>query len=57
MIRLEGDKDVEGITMLGHVVSEVRQGSRLVWQSVRSCFGSGAWQNDKPWMNDEGWKN
>ena len=29
----------------------------LIWQAVRSCFGSGMWFNDKPWINDEIWKN
>ena len=38
-------------------VSAVYAGVRLVWQAIRSCFGSGAWFNDKPWLNDEGWKN
>jgi len=29
----------------------------LVWQAVRSCFGTGLWNNDKPWDNDELWNN
>lgn len=28
-----------------------------LWQAVRSCFGSGFWVNEKPWINDEAWKN
>lgn len=39
------------------VVQAVYKGLRLVWQAVRSCFGSGCWVNDKPWLNDEGWSN
>ncbi len=38
-------------------VIAVYAGSRLVWQSSRSCFGSGGWNNDLPWDNDDGWKN
>ena len=38
-------------------VSAVYAGARLVWQAVRSCFGGGGWNNDKPWDNDDGWKN
>lgn len=38
-------------------ISAVRYGTKLVWQAIRSCFGSGGWINDKPWLNDEGWKN
>ena len=42
----------------GNMVAQaVYRGLRLVWQSVRSCFGSGCWRNDKPWLNNEGWKN
>lgn len=29
----------------------------VVWQAIRSCFGSGFWVNKKPWLNNEGWKN
>lgn len=38
-------------------LAELRKGAVLIWQAVRSCFGSGGWINDKPWLNDEGWKN
>ena len=24
---------------------------------VNSCFGSGYWVNEKPWLNNEGWNN
>ena len=41
----------------GQTLAAVYHGLHLVWQAVRSCFGSGAWVNDKPWVNDEGWKN
>lgn len=37
-------------------ISYIQYGAKLVWQSVRSCFGSGAWVNEKPWLNEEGWK-
>lgn len=38
-------------------ISAIYKGVKLVWQSIRSCFGSGAWHNEKPWINDEGWRN
>ena len=41
----------------GQAIAAVYHGLQLVWMAVRSCFGSGAWVNDKPWVNDEGWKN
>lgn len=41
----------------GRVIASVYHGTRLVWQAVRSCFGSGGWINEKPWINEEGWRN
>ena len=26
---------------------------KLIWQAVRSCFGSGTWIGEKPWLGDE----
>lgn len=50
-------KDIVGIYHGGHVITAVYKGLQLVWQAVRSCFGSGQWLNDKPWINDEAWNN
>ena len=36
---------------------EMYRGKTLIWQSVHSAFGSGYWDNFKPWNNNEGWKN
>ena len=38
-------------------IASVYQGSKLIWQYIRSCFGRGYWLNDKPWSNTDGWKN
>lgn len=40
----------------GHAISAVYHGIRLVWQAVRSCFGSGIWIGNKPWIGSEKWK-
>lgn len=37
-------------------VQYVYRGARLVWQAIRSCFGSGAWLGDRPWLGDDPWK-
>lgn len=29
----------------------------VLYQAIRSCFGSGIWVNTKSWANDEAWKN
>lgn len=41
---------------------EVRRGRILVWEKeapgdVSSCFGSGHWINELPWLNDDAWVN
>ena len=33
------------------------KGLRLIWSSVRSCFGSGGWRDDRPWIDGESWKD
>lgn len=35
----------------------IYKGIRLIWKSIRSCFGSGGWDNNQPWDNNEGWNN
>ena len=45
------------VARLGRQIVEViYAGSRIVWQAVRSCFGSGKWIGDKPWIGEEKWK-
>lgn len=46
------------IKMFGNkVISKTYLGTKLLWQAVRSCFGSGQWKADKPWKGDEKWKS
>ena len=56
MIRKD-NKDVTFIAQGTRAVQAVYKGVVLVWQSVRACFGSGAWIDGKPWLNNENWKN
>ena len=41
----------------GRPLAAVYHGLRLVWMAVRSCFGSGVWVSEKPWLGNESWKN
>lgn len=52
-----GGKGISIARFSNKTISTIRYGVKLVWQAVRSCFGSGWWVNEKPWVNDEGWKN
>jgi hypothetical protein len=50
-------KEVIALYREGKTIQATYKGMYLIWQSIRSCFGSGAWVNEKPWLNEEGWKN
>ena len=50
-------KEIVALFRQGKPVQAMYKGAHLVWQAIRSCFGSGAWINEKPWINDEVWKN
>ena len=32
-------------------------GTRLKWAQARSCYGTGVWLPDKPWLDNDVWKN
>jgi hypothetical protein len=52
-----GRKEVVAFFKNNKSVQAVYKGAHLVWQAIRSCFGSGAWINEKPWIDEEAWKN
>lgn len=52
----KNQKEITGIYHAGKVITAVYRGVRLVWQAVRSCFGSGAWLGERPWLGDDPWK-
>ena len=42
-------------------IGAIYKGTNLMWltiyNAVRSCFGSGTWFGDKPWIGIDQWKN
>lgn len=50
-------KEIISLYKQGKPIQAMYKGIYLIWQGIRSCFGSGMWINEKPWLNDEGWKN
>lgn len=52
-----GDKEITLVQLGNKVITQIYLGAKLVWEAIRSCFGSGFWKNETPWSNTEGWKN
>lgn len=42
-------------------IGAIYQGTQLVWRTIynaiKSCFGSGTWLGDKPWIDSDNWKD
>lgn len=42
-------------------IGAIYKGSQLVWvtvyNAIKSCYGSGTWIQDKPWLDNDFWKN
>ena len=38
-------------------LTEMYIGKRLIWELIRSCFGSGYWAPDSPWISEDVWRN
>lgn len=55
MISINGVR-VSTITRNGKKVTSMYRNGKLIFQSVRSCFGSGIWVGNKPWIGAEVWK-
>ena len=56
MIYVNGDKEVVNVVAKGKVIIAIYQGAQLLWEAIRSCFGSGMWVGKKPWLGKEAWK-
>lgn len=50
-------KELTSVNQHGVAIQAIYQAGIVIWQAVRSCFGSGYWVNNKPWLNNEAWKN
>lgn len=56
-----GSEKVGRLVVGGEWVKLLYYGADLMWRAAKriitSCFGSGYWINDKPWLNQDSWKN
>ena len=53
----KGRKDIVEISHSRRDMIEVYYGKYLVWYIAGSCYGTGHWINEKPWLNADAWKN
>nr|DAK79529.1 MAG TPA: hypothetical protein [Caudoviricetes sp.] len=52
-----GGRKIEGIYYGRKIITKVYQGTSLVWQLIKSCFGAGYWVKQNPWLGSDSWKN
>lgn len=42
-------------------IGAIYKGSQLVWltiyNTIKSCYGSGRWLEDRPWLDNDTWLN
>lgn len=50
-------KSIEHIFFKSRVVTQVWYMAKMVWTSIRSCFGTGIWKSEAPWLGEDEWKN
>ena len=50
-------KNIVQMMCNGKMWQALYRNGQLIWQAVRSCFGSGVWMDEKPWIDEELWKD
>ena len=56
---LKKDKEITGFFYNGKPIIAIYRGIKLVWQAILSysCYGPGIWENEKPWLENDAWKD
>lgn len=50
-------KEITTIIHAKRLLVSIVYAGRVAWEGVKSCFGGGYWDNDKPWDNKDAWNN
>lgn len=50
-------KEIASVYYGTSIIAAIYDGTKLVWEAVRICFGKGFWVNESSCDNDERWKN
>lgn len=43
--------------VIDRIYAEVNGKLKLIWEAIKSCFGSGFWISNRPWINNNAWRN
>lgn len=54
---LKDDRGFSAINYVDRSIARILYMGRVVWQAIRSCFGSGAWIESYAWLDDDAWKD
>ena len=50
-------KVAQGVYGAVKVLTNPLSGFVEIYEAIRSCFGSGIWRSDRPWLGKDLWKN
>lgn len=53
---VRGSKEISGRYLGNKIISAVYKGTKLIWEAISSCFGSGAWIGERPWSGTDAWR-
>lgn len=53
----ESKKGIIGVGIGRNIMSCMYEGLHLVWRAVRSCYGTGKWIPERPWLDNDIWKD
>ena len=61
----DSDKEIETLRIIiNGSIKEIYEAyyvinniTKIVFEGILSCFGTGFWRNEKGWVNKEGWRN
>lgn len=51
------NKEINMVYYGSMALSAIYRGTTLIWTAIRSCFGSGMWSQEKPWIGTDAWKD
>lgn len=47
---------IDSIHYVNLGITKVIKGTKIIWELISSCFGSGFWKEDANWSETETWK-